>query len=368
MAKKRSNGEGSVRRRGNGWCGELMDGYTSDGKRKMVYFSGSTKSQVLQKMKDYRRLSAQEHIHLDTTMLFADWADMWFEDYRSQVQSSTYSSYQYTLKHLKEHFGNERMADIRPIHINHFQDALRAKPYSNSMISKCRAMLIQIFDAAVSNGIIARNPARDAKKLRNQIVDPSDSKKDAFTDAEVEHMLSALPDDILGHSIRFLLGTGLRVQELLALSGTDINEDCTAVAIHRAIKMVNGVPQLGTPKSKRGYRMVPIPPSLRVSAAHLRLIGGTGLIWRGTNKKHDGLYSVGAFRRRFYRALKEIGGVRLLSPHCCRHTYVTRLQAQGTPLELIAKLAGHSSIETTDGYAHTSFDTLAMATNKLDNL
>lgn len=368
MAKKRSNGEGSVRRRGNGWCGELMDGYTSDGKKKVVYFSGSTKSQVLQKMKDYQRLSVQEHIHLDTTMPFSDWADMWFEDYRSQVQSSTYSSYQYTLKHLKEYFGDEKVADIRPLHINRFQDALCTKPYSKSMVSKCRAMLIQIFDAAVSNGIIARNPARDAKKLRSEIADPSDSKKDAFTDAEVEHMLTTLPNDILGHSIRFLLGTGLRVQELLALSGTDINEDCTAVAVHHAIKMVDGAPQLGPPKSRRGYRVVPIPPSLRASAAYLRLISGTNLIWRGTNKKHNGLYSVGTFRRRFYRALKEIGDVRLLSPHCCRHTYVTRLQAQGIPLELIAKLAGHSNIETTDGYAHTSFDTLAMATKKLDNL
>lgn len=78
------------------------------------------------------------------------------------------------------------------------------------------------------------------------------------------------------------------------------------------------------------------------------------------------LYGVGSFRRRFYTALKNVGQVRKLSPHCCRHTYVTMLQANGVPMETIAALTGHSDIKTTEGYLHQSADTLAKAVEVLN--
>ena len=78
------------------------------------------------------------------------------------------------------------------------------------------------------------------------------------------------------------------------------------------------------------------------------------------------LYGVGSFRRRFYTALKNVGQVRKLSPHCCCHTYVTMLQANGVPMETIATLTGHSDIKTTEGYLHQSADTLAKAVEVLN--
>ena len=68
----------------------------------------------------------------------------------------------------------------------------------------------------------------------------------------------------------------------------------------------------------------------------------------------------------YYKTLETVPGVRKLTPHCCRHTYITRLQAKGVPMEFIARLAGHSDIMTTDGYAHTSLTTLAEAVSALD--
>ena len=75
---------------------------------------------------------------------------------------------------------------------------------------------------------------------------------------------------------------------------------------------------------------------------------------------------MGSFRRRYYYAIGQIEGVRKLSPHCCRHTYVTRLQAKGVPIEIIAQLAGHSEIQTTTTYTHTSLETLSGAVAVLD--
>ncbi len=43
----------------------------------------------------------------------------------------------------------------------------------------------------------------------------------------------------------------------------------------------------------------------------------------------DDLMIKNYIRRAYYRTLEKIPGVRRLSPHCCRHTYVTLLQRQG---------------------------------------
>ena len=58
--------------------------------------------------------------------------------------------------------------------------------------------------------------------------------------------------------------------------------------------------------------------------------------------------------------------MRKLSPHCCRHTYITRLEAEGVPVQIIARLAGHTSIDTTVGYTHTELSTLADAVAHLN--
>ncbi len=58
--------------------------------------------------------------------------------------------------------------------------------------------------------------------------------------------------------------------------------------------------------------------------------------------------------------------MRPLSPHCCRHTYVTMLQAGGVPMETIAALTGHADIKTTEGYLHQSAPALAKAVEALN--
>ena len=101
MARKRSNGEGSVTKRSNGtWRGQLMVGYKEDGSKKRVSFSGKTKAEVLDKIREYKN-QMDLKIKEDKTLTFGAWADTWYKSYKNQVQPSTYGGYQYTLKLLK---------------------------------------------------------------------------------------------------------------------------------------------------------------------------------------------------------------------------------------------------------------------------
>lgn len=366
MGRKRSSGEGNIRKRENGtWRGEIMDGYTPDGKKNIVRFKGKTKGEVLDKIREYWNgraagISIQKDLTLD------EWAEIWYKDYQSQVQPSTYAGYKYTLKIIKDHLGKKKVHEVLPMHINNMMDWLVTQNYSLSAVTKCRSMLIQLFDAAENNGLVANNPARKSKIIRDlngELTRPR-HEKDAFSEEEILAIKENHEEDLMGNSICLLFDTGLRIQELIALAPEDIPPDGATISVTKAIKMVDGVPTLGRPKSKKGERVIPVPEGSRKYAIYLRNHGGDSLIW--SYPGGNSYYSVGAFRRRYYTALKKIDGVRLLSPHCCRHTYITRLQAKGVSLELIARLAGHSNVVTTQVYTHTTNETLAKAVSVLD--
>lgn len=59
-------------------------------------------------------------------------------------------------------------------------------------------------------------------------------------------------------------------------------------------------------------------------------------------------------------------GENKVSAHTLRHTFASRLVMRGVPLYTVAKLLGHSSVETTRIYAHLAPDHLEGAVNQLD--
>jgi integrase len=58
----------------------------------------------------------------------------------------------------------------------------------------------------------------------------------------------------------------------------------------------------------------------------------------------------------------QLGG--LITPHVLRHAFATHMLAAGADVRTIAKLMGHSSLETTVGYIHTD---VASAKSPLDD-
>ncbi len=374
MAKRRGNGEGSITRLPSGnWRGQVMDGYRSDGKKNVINFTASTKGEVRQMIQNYwdlREKRPKDSLRPKAAKTpFSEWADTWYADYQTQVQPSTYSNYKYTLKILQDYFGTTPIEDIRVMDVNRFHNYLIRTALSKSYLTKCRAMLIQVFDFAEANELITHNAARKSKAVKTRdsfMNDEEESKKDAFTDQEQALLLQFLPHDLAGHTIRVMIATGVRTQEILALMPSDIADDGSTISITKAVKTVNGKPVLGPPKSRKGKRLIPVPEYFRDDVLYLKHHAGNPYVWTSDRENH--LYDVGSFRRRYYREIKKIPGVRALSPHCCRHTYISNLEKKGVPMEQIARLAGHSKITTTDGYLHTDIATLANAVSVLNTI
>ena len=362
---KRPNGEGCYYKLKSGnWVGQIMDGYKPDGKKNIISVTAPTKGEAMQKIRDYLRDKNSAPSQVAQPVSFDTWSDIWYADYQTQVQPSTYANYHYTLQTLKKHFGSTPIQEITLVDINAFLTELYNAGYSVSKIGKCKSMLIQILGYAEDNNKVSKNYALKAKVIRNLENPESEKVKDSFHDDEVRILMTFLQDDLLGNSIRVLLTSGIRVQELLALTPDDLAEDGSTINVDKAIKTVGGRPTLGPPKSKKSRRIVPIPETFRKYVMKLRMQGGSAFIW--TSGRESLLYDVQHFRKRYYRALDAIPGVRKLSPHCCRHTYITRLEANGIPMQLIARLAGHSNLETTVNYTHTELATLFEAVASLD--
>lgn len=58
------------------------------------------------------------------------------------------------------------------------------------------------------------------------------------------------------------------------------------------------------------------------------------------------------FRKKFKEEIASVEGVRVLTPHSCRHTYVSQMQALGVDLATIQSLVGHADVDMTKHYLH----------------
>ena len=164
MAKRRSNGEGTLRLRADGrWEMTIMDGFRDDGKRRFKTFYGKTQKEVKAKAKGYRD-AREAGLIVDANYLFPEWADIWYDHHRDNIAPTTLENYRYTLRILKEGFVRRRIADVKPYDIEMFLKKLRRDGRSDSCLAQCRGMLYQIFNKAEANDLIRKNPVRFAER------------------------------------------------------------------------------------------------------------------------------------------------------------------------------------------------------------
>lgn len=346
MARKRSNGEGTIRLRKDGrWEAAIMDGFRPDGKPNMKHFYGKSQKEAKEKLKAWEK-ARESGIDLKNEYTFNKWSDLWFESHKDNITATTQEGYKYTLRILQGYFGTKKLTDIKAFDIEEFLKKLRKDGRSDSALSSSRGMLFQIFNKAEANDLVHKNPVRYAEKMRSKA--PT-KPKEAFSAEEVTQLMHNLSNDRIGMSIRLLLGTGMRTQELLALEPSHITEDGAVIHIRQAVNMVKGSAVVGVPKSRDSFRDIPVPPNLRPYAVKLRTTE-LKYIWEAGREGEP--CNPSYFRKLFKNALAQVPGVRPLTPHSCRHTYVSQMQALGVDLSTIQSIVGHADTDMTQHYLH----------------
>lgn len=173
---------------------------------------------------------------------------------------------------------------------------------------------------------------------------------------ECESLLAAMHHDEWRNLTQFLILTGCRIGEALALTEDDIDLTSRLITISKTIDLNQGT--LDTPKTLSSVRQIYIQddllPITRAVIAHNR-------------KKNDLLYfysprlfssltasqtGYDAYRKYLRETSERVLG-RKITPHVLRHTHASLLAEQGLPYEAIAHRLGHENSRITKAiYIH----------------
>jgi integrase/recombinase XerD len=160
---------------------------------------------------------------------------------------------------------------------------------------------------------------------------------------------------------------GLRRGEIFALKPEDLDWRTPKIMIRRAWQIFdNKIRELGPTKGKK-ERIAPFDHILQEAVKKLWEENGKyEFVFSFKNGKTPGpSWIKGRFKKWLNRAGIEIGG-RNIVPHSSRHSLASLLEARGTSLRYIQDLLGHSDLQTTKIYLHSTDQTIRDIGKKIE--
>lgn len=285
-----------------------------------------------------------------STMRFAAYATGWIETW--PLKEQTRERYRGILRReLLPEFGGYPLAKIHPHHVRSWVAGQVAGPLSASSVRQHIAVLRSCLKAAQIDGHLGELPLLGVKMPRSHSRQPA-----VMTLQEAFAMIDAAPTN-WQCAIATALFTGLRLGELLGLTLEDVDLPGRRLNIRATLTEVNSrTPRLKReePKSRAGYRQVPIVEALAVRLeAHLAGLGPTdeGAVFAspvGTWMSKSNFY------RDAWRPTRNAAGRQDFTFHDLRHTAASLLLAHsGAELAELKFVLGHSQIaHTVDLYGH----------------
>lgn len=294
-----------------------------------------------------------------------DYLNKWIITQESKLKSLTFSSYKMIVNvHLMPFFGEIKLKDLKPIHIEEYQ-TIKLKngrfDEKGGLSARTVSYHVTIFSKALQHAVdvdqlIPRNVAKLVKK-------PSYETPD-FDPAFIEGVIKLLKE-ATWHSdydaIYTAIGTGLRRGELLGLRWSYIDfKNCTARITRTVLRKPGGGWQFGTPKTKRSKRPVFLPPGVidilkrrQTEQERLKKILGKDYV------NYDLVFCIedgnpvdpSNFSKRFTRLVEKLEiNITLKS---LRHAYATLMMKYKTNPKVVQELLGHSTISVTmNTYSH----------------
>ncbi len=312
------------------------------GKAIYKWFYGKTKREALEKYHDYLIQKEQQEIE-KKNMPFEKWTDTWLYTYKEpDVRPTTFGTtyYRPTTIHILPYFEGRILQDITQADIKAFGNKIMN--LSQSMIDKIMLCLYGIFETALDNDLIMKNPVRNVKIKSNKEKQNKRTYDKATTDylCSVEHKYALM--------LHILLRMGLRASELCGLEWKNIDLINRQILICQCITTENGVKYLDKPKSANSTRKLPIPDDL---LARLEKEPKTGsFLFEGMTHK-----IVGQKITTLYNYLK-VPKDKQLTPHELRHTCGTLLYQATKDIYHVSRFLGHSDTAiTTKIYVHSEF-------------
>lgn len=277
------------------------------------------------------------------------------------------------VKHLNKYLALKKASEIKPYDIDSIIQSLAIqnpnthKPASKKFLTTLVGVAQRIFDFAIENEIMYRNPAKNKKKSipKNapvKIVDAITPEQQQLV-INVEHRAKI--------AAVIMMFMGLRRGELIALEWQDIDVKNLTISVNKRAQKTDTNSYVITSGTKNGKnRNVTIPSNLGkwlekqkgIATSYLVVPNKSGEIITPTQWKR--LWESYQTDINYYCYCKNcrLQGIepenkfnpkgipkvtKSFNPHQLRHTYATLLYMSGVDVLTAKELLGHSNIETT---------------------
>jgi integrase len=337
---RKVNRNPGVAKRGDKWKARAF----FDGREISKTFSTQDEA-VRWKREQERALERGEWIDPSLSNIsFADWTKMWLQA-KTNISASTRRGYIARINtHLLPTFGQFKLTSITNNQIGKWVATSVDEGVGSVVIKQAVGLMKQIYNSAVLDGRVNRNPAIGVPLPRAKA-----REKQALSINQLKALAKECGDFEL--LVLFAGTTGLRWGEIAALQCKDISVLNRSVNVSKAYSNgLKGEKILGQTKTHQ-VRTVPLTRELIPAI--------TELIQSRTAESHlfqmpfEGVLDYNNFMSRIFRPAVERVGFAGVGFHNLRHTTASLLISQGTPITTVAGILGHASTQMTlDVYGH----------------
>jgi site-specific recombinase XerD len=275
----------------------------------------------------------------------ADFIEEYLRYAKGNKALQTYQRDVLTLRHFTDFIQADRLSAVTASKLEAYKTHRREQGAEPSTLNRELNTIKAMFNKAVAWNALAQNPAKSVQKFKEA------RRKVRFLSKEEIIPLVKAADDRMRAIIEVLLHTGLRRDELVHLTWADINLKNRVLSV-----------QAKDGWNPKDYEARHIPMTTRLAEA-LEKLPKNGDSFIFTNREGQPL-DPDVLTHDFLKLARNCG-IKNASLHTLRHTFASHLIMSGADLYTVQKLLGHSSIKTTEIYAHLAPDYLKSAIAKL---
>lgn len=293
-----------------------------------------------------RRLKSEANIR---TLPLSEFFRVYARDIKPTVAASTWENKEVLFRDkIEPYLGATFIEELSTQDILLWQDLMRSmrrkdgSRYSPTYLRTINNQLDAILNHAANFYRLERNPMKGLRKMGKK-----KAKEMSFwTKAEYLTFAKQIEDDPIAHcAFEILYWCGLRLGELLALTGDDIDFNRGVIMVRRSVAKVGSHYETSSPKTSTSRRVIQMPPFLEEELSAVMYLKGIQPHEKIFPFTHDKM-------RKQMQAATEKANLPRIRVHDLRHSHVSLLIDLGFPAPAIAERIGHSSISVTYTYAH----------------
>ena len=288
--------------------------------------------------------------NVDATVKLINFVDIWLTTFKKNtVKAASYARLEVSRNALKDYdICRKAIGEIDFFDLQNYINELVDKGYSMSGVKKQFRIVSSPLKQAAAIKIIPADPCIGVKlpvetKLKKK------SKDIIAYDKEQQNRLYAeviKNQDCVGYlAVIFMIETGIRSGELLALKWNDIQLDRSRMHVHATIiqpSFTTKAVYQDSPKTKSSNRIIPLTPKAKIILNILKNKRNTEWVFEQDAKRYS-------YKQLMYQTKKlcRITKVQYYGEHVFRHTFATNCYYKGVDVKILSRLMGHSSVTVT---------------------